>query len=426
MKSNFSIPNRLATALMLWLAIATALSGCGQGQSPEPQTAGTDTPPQAKAQADVTAGTPFPRTLQDPPAAAEPAESARQAQTPPAPNDSYEGYTLVDEPRIVAAGLVRVNDRTIGVHDVLAPLRDKLRVLGRSGDEKAFRAAVQRLVVPEMRRQIGQALVLDEARRRLIEAETKYIDQQVQDHLRDMIAEAGGSQSKLQAQLTAEGSSLSEMTDVLTRQITVRYYLQKTLLPQMGFTRRELARYYHKHIEDFTQPKTVQMQIFALPLAQFNPASSARAEARRIATEALGRIRAGEDFGKVVRELSRGGGVYRAAQGGVWDAMPVGSFREEKVEAAALAQAPGDVSDIIEGETGLFIVKTLEIHPGAVTPFGEAQEDIERKLRTQQYDRLTAEHFRRLSAKATIVEAPDARQLVLQQAVQLYWQGSRK
>ena len=109
-----------------------------------------------------------------------------------------------------------------------------------------------------------------------------------------------------------------------------------------------------------------------------------------------------------------------SAQGGEWDYMPLGSFREDKVEATAAAQAPGAVSEIIHGDTGLFIVKTLDVRPGRVIPFEEAQEDIDQKVRDAQYDKLTAEHFRRLRAKATIVEADRFQELILRRALELY------
>ena len=356
------------------------------------------------------------------------AEPQAEPSAPPAASP-YEGYTLLADPQVVEALVLTVDDHVITVNDVLGPLRYQLQAVAKRGDDQTFRAETSRLITEELRRQIGQMLVLTEAERTMGDQEKDYVSQQTEAYLRDMIAEAGGSRSKLDELLRQEGGSLEETTNAIHRQSMTRFYLQRKFSPQLGATRKELRQYYKAHVEEFSEPTKVKMQILALEYAHSTDGGhptpqqrqSAKTEALDKAAEALRRIENGEDFGKVVRETSDSK-VYRAAKGGVWDYVSAGSLRESQVEAAAFRLAPRQVSGIIEGKTGAFIVKTLDIRPGKVTPFEQAQEKIKHELWRAGYERLTTDYFRQLREKATITKADAFEELILARVMAIHRQ----
>ncbi len=103
--------------------------------------------------------------------------------------------------------------------------------------------------------------------------------------------------------------------------------------------------------------------------------------------------------------------------------MPAGTFRESKVEAQAFSQKAGEVSGVIEGQSGTFIVKTLEVKEGGATPFEEAQAKIDDKLREEKYKQLQDDYFRLLREKANIIPSATFQHDVLVVAVQQYYKG---
>ena len=79
--------------------------------------------------------------------------------------------------------------------------------------------------------------------------------------------------------------------------------------------------------------------------------------------------------------------------------------------------------NVIVGESGMFIVKTLGVRPRKVTSFDDAQQEIDRKLRDEQFNSLGAKYYRKLREKAVIVQAEAFEQTVLVRAMQLHYSG---
>lgn len=357
----------------------------------------------------------------------QPAGTDKQVSTAEA-EDPYKGHRLLEKPKVVAALMLQINDQFITVNEVLYPVRGKLLAVPPGVTEATFREKAVSEITEELRRQIGEALVLAEANRRLEDEDRKRIDQEYNDFMRDAIADAGGSRTKLDVELRKQNTTLDEAIAVKRREMTSRYYLRKKFFPQLGSTRAQLWQYYQGHRDEFATASKVQMQILSLPYKSFLPAgvqrpsqaelAAARRVARAKAERALARIQGGEEFAAVVREVSVG---YHADQGGLWDYMEAGSFREKQVEAAAFAGEAGKVSEIIDGETGAFIVKTLGVQQGKVVSFEEAQDRIDRKLRDSQYETLAKQYFNELYAKARIVSADEFEKVVLDRAIELYY-----
>ena len=140
--------------------------------------------------------------------------------------------------------------------------------------------------------------------------------------------------------------------------------------------------------------------------------------AGEVINQASSALAVGEDFGDVARRLSRG---IKAATGGVWPLMEAGSFREKEVEKAAFAMAEGQVSDVIETESGYYIAKVQQVRPGKMAGFEEAQEEIEVKLRNQEFRKLEQDYLQRLSASAHIRQSDEFLDMAVERATSMYW-----
>lgn len=344
----------------------------------------------------------------------EPEAPAADLASQPAEETEYE---VIGQPEVVEALMLQVNDQIITISEVLHPIADQLRALPSAEGEQAWRARAAQLITNNMRRQVTEAMVLAEAERDMEPQQRAQVEAEMESMLRDMIAEAGGSRAALEAELLQQGSSVDEYMTVQRRQLVSGLYLRRMFVPQLSTTRRELYDYYRENIDQFTDEAQVRMQILAVPYSRFD-GGDAHAQARAAAEAALQRARAGEDFSQLVTEVSTG---WRADQGGVMDPMAPGSLRESAVEDAAFHQPVGAVSEVIEGETGCFLVKTLELEPGRVVPFEQAQTEIDQTLRDQQYERLMTEYLDQLYAEATLTEADQFQQRLLDRAAALYY-----
>jgi hypothetical protein len=370
------------------------------------------------------AAEPTPATQTAP--ATEPATQAAATELA-TPRDPYEGYTLLGSPQVVEAFMLQVNDQVITTNEVLHAVRRELSAIPAGVTEKTFREHAEPIILEEVRRQVGLALLMDTLGKQLTDEEKEQIDHEWDAELRQMIAEAGGSRSRLDQSLRDQGTTLQEYTELRRRQMTAQLAMHKKFMPQVAVTRTQLWQYYQRHMDQFSSPKQVQMQILAVPTADFYPTGGGQPSAaelqragqaaRERAEQALRRIQGGEDFGTVTKDLGSG---FRAEQGGLWDFMPAESFREKAVEDAAFAMEAGQVSGVIQGESGWFIVKTVAVKPGTAVPFEEAQDRIAATLREQQYNDLTARYFDQLSQKATIQSAERFQDLAMDQSVRRF------
>ena len=334
---------------------------------------------------------------------------------------------VIGRPEVVAATMLQVNDRFITVDDVLEALDGKLTVLAREATEEQFRLRAQELILDEARRKMTDLLVVGEAERRLDERHVKQVDLEVATARKAMIAEAGGSSLKLDADLAREGRTLAGVLDEYRRGLMIRAYMEARFMPNVSVNRRMLWDYYRAHRKDYTKEEKVQMQIIAAPFRAYlaggeaKPTQleqdAAKQKAREVMDEAAAALKGGEEFGKVAVRLSKG---VKAKKEGIWPMMLPGSFLESKVEEAAFAMSEGQVSDPIETESGYYIVKTRAVQAGVQTSFEDAQEQIEGTLRRQQLIELQEQYFQKLRGDATIIQSEQFIQVAVAKAVAKY------
>jgi len=371
-------------------------------------------------------------------------ESAGNVQAPPAPPAPPAAAAAQTSPRsfmssnqparalgpdeVVAASVVQVNRRFISIDDILRPLGPKLSKLPKGIAEQTFRDQAAKLIAQEITGQITRLLVVEEAEKRLVDDQKKAIDQEVKQAQSDMLAAAGGSVTKLRQQLQREGQTLEQAVDDYRRDATFKLYLRYRFMPAIPVTRQMLWDYYRQNSQQFSTGHKVQMQIIAEPFIAFladpgvRPSAAELAATKTKAREAIeaakARLDAGDDFAAVAKKHSRDA---KAQTGGLWPMMQAGSFKEAEVEQAAFQLPAGGVSAPVETAHGWYIVKAVQVIPGRVVPFEEAQEQIAEILRTRMYNELTDKYFQDLMEKSHIVRSPQFSDLALQRAVDRFW-----
>jgi parvulin-like peptidyl-prolyl isomerase len=341
-----------------------------------------------------------------------------------------EAPTPVGPERVVAASAIQVNNRFITVDDILRRLRPRLKKVPKTVSLQAFRQRVAPWVDEELRDQINQALVLQEAHKRLTDQQKKVIDAEVQEARNAMLAEAGGSITRLRHTLAKQGTTLEQTLTEHREDAAFRFYLRSRFMPAIAITRKMLWDYYRIHHEEFTAEKRVQMQIIAAPFSKFLPEDvaspsaierlAARKKAKEAIDKALAALSRGEDFGEVAKRLSRG---IKAKDGGIWPLMAAETFRETEVERTAFKLQVGEMAGPIETQTGFYVVKVRRLEPGRVVPFEEAQEKISETLRNRMYLELTEKYFRDLHEKALIRRSEDFQAHVLARAAEEHFRN---
>ncbi len=328
--------------------------------------------------------------------------------------------------QIVAAQGLMINDRFVSVEDMVRAVAPLLAAIPADVSEAEFRVRAAEILQQEVQRQVDLGLVLPEAKTHLTDQHIAFIDAQVIERQRMLIAGFDGSRKATEDHYRAQGTTFADVLRQYRDYMTVQIYLRTVFEPAVSVNRRMLWNYYQEHLQDkYSTPRTVQMQIIEAPLSEHlkgsrpteDQRSEARAKARAKIDEARAALKAGKDFGDVAKQYSAG---PFAAEGGLWPALPAGSFREAAVEQAAFALEPGEHSEIIETESGFFLVRAAKVTPGETTRFEDAQADIEKELREQQYRRLRTQFYERLFQRARLQQPRQLVEQGVERAVQKY------
>jgi peptidyl-prolyl cis-trans isomerase D len=140
---------------------------------------------------------------------------------------------------------------------------------------------------------------------------------------------------------------------------------------------QDVEAFYNEHKEDrFTTPPRVHARHILFSLAA-NANAEEKTKVRAAATEVLTKARAGEDFTKLAEKHSQDKAT--ASRGG-----DLGSFQRGRMvkpfEDAAFALSSGSISDLIESQFGIHIIKVEENDPEKVKPMNEVEAEIRNDL----------------------------------------------
>jgi len=281
----------------------------------------------------------------------------------------------------------RVNGHPITSASVAVLAHQFLRSKLLTGEQKplAMRKALERLLVRE--------LLVQEALDRNLKADERGL-RQAYDAARVSHKDDQAWREFLAGQGLDEATFLVE----LRTQATVNALTQQEVRKLPPPSDEEVQAYYAAYPFQFGAGERLRVSqiLFKLP-ADPDPQRLAGPLGR--ANAALARIRRGEDFAKVAREVSED----RESAAGGGEMPPFGKGEKpEEYEKAAFALEDGGVSELVPTREGLFILKLHETTIAPAAPFEQVQEQARRLVFQDRVQRVMEGLVASLKAKARI------------------------
>jgi len=152
--------------------------------------------------------------------------------------------------------------------------------------------------------------------------------------------------------------------------LLMELYVRELHDKELNATDKDVESYYAEHKDEFTRPLEVTAKHILVPTRQ---------EAEKV----LERVKSGEDFSKIAKEVSTD--PISAGRGG-----EIGPFRRgdlvPEFEKAVFPLKVGEVSGIVETQFGFHVIK--KINQKALPPrsFEEARSEIKKFIEKNKFD----------------------------------------
>jgi len=250
------------------------------------------------------------------------------------------------------------------------------------------------------------------------EIEQKINEQFAKTKLKELLEQTHlNSPAELDAKLHEFGTSLERRRRAFYEQTLARYWLQQQVEVK-DIDAATIYGYYTQNIEKFKFPARarweemmVQYDKFQNPAAGFQAVAqigthyASKADARRALGEMGDAVLRGVPFGDVAKARSQG---LTADKGGQRDWTTKGALLSSILDEAIFGLPVGKMSQILEDDDKLYIIRVIERREAGKTPLRDAQPEIMKQLKDERAKKQTEEYLEKLRAKTpawTILDA---------------------
>jgi peptidyl-prolyl cis-trans isomerase SurA len=305
------------------------------------------------------------------------------AQTPAPSSTPSDGMDLRFANGIVAV----VEDKAITVDDVRRKIQPYLQQMQREArNEKEFNEKLEALQDDIIQGEIDKVLVIKEFYKEKDgqpkkTIPTSYIDNQLSEIL---ITQYDNDRSKFLAELRRQGKTIRDFRQDIEQDIVEGYMRQQQKKSQSIISPVKVETFYNENKDKFYQEDSVHLR-----LIQFNRTpGTTDADLRAKAEAAIARVKAGEKFEDVAKDVSQD---MKRAKGGDWGPQKRSDLKPELSEPL-FKLAKGEVTEPIIMPEGAFLLYVEDRKFAGTQSIDEVRDQIERIL-VQQMARTSQERW---------------------------------
>jgi peptidyl-prolyl cis-trans isomerase SurA len=220
---------------------------------------------------------------------------------------------------------------------------------------------------------------------RLVEAQAKELQVEITDAEIDVLIEDAKQRNKLDdagldRALQAEGLTRAKLRERYRHDLRTQRVIRAKYGSRIVPSDEEVKAYYQEHQREFAQGEEVHVRhVFLLLSADAPAADSSRVMG--LADKVVARLKAGEDFAAVAKEVSQG---PTAKDGGDLGWIKRGVVQRE-VETAAFTLETGKVSAPVRTRQGIHVLRVEERRGGEPRPFEEVAEEVRGRISMERF-----------------------------------------
>jgi len=287
----------------------------------------------------------------------------------------------------------RVNDRVITRGEVREALAPVLPELYRAYQGAQLEAELEKAFVNARDELVERALIMEAFSARGGQIPDQYVNDKIKRVINDRFK---GDKALFEQVLSEKKKTREEYMDTIREQMAVDMMSREEVYNRARVTPEQVKSEYEANKQAYFIPEKVEYSVILLNKGATPEDQAVKSQE---AVSIRQRLIEGADFGEVAKEVSEGS---RAVEGGKFPWMQPKDVRPELQEILTTLPA-GEISEIIETDTELYLVKVHSRRQPGYKTFDEVRLNIKATLNAQERDRLKARWIARLRGNSYIV-----------------------
>jgi peptidyl-prolyl cis-trans isomerase SurA len=312
------------------------------------------------------------------------------AAAPAAADSSPNAGKKIHLEKVVAI----VNDSIILQSELDARLQPVMQEAQQIPDENERKRRIAKLTGQVLDDMVNEELIVQAAEAGKIEVDSS----EVQAALDEIKQQNNLDDAGLQQALVQQGYSLQNYKADLRRQLLRFRAINTIVAPKVNITDEDIRARYDQMQRRSEQVSAVRISDILVKLPD-HPTEQQINDAKAKASAALDRVKGGEDFTTVAKDVSDDDSTK--ASGGELGWFERGSVNPDW-EGIVFAMDKDEVRGPINGPQGLYVLKVTDVKKSDLKPYAEMKEQLSRELRRREIDKQTATWIEELRKKAYI------------------------
>jgi hypothetical protein len=259
---------------------------------------------------------------------------------------------------------------------------------------------------------IGKAtniLLYEKAKAEAGEKIDEQLDKFVETEKNNFIARHGNNYAEAEKSFKRRGiTDWKAFEDKKKEEMLTQMYLSKRAGTTEPITYNQMQAHYDQNKAKYKIEGSMDFLLIDILPSKLKPdqidiamGQSAEAAAVQLANKVVEKLRAGADFKKMVTEYSNG--IY-ADKGGAWGMVTLGSLVKpyDMLEGLAKQTDVGGISDPLEANGHVFIMKLLKYNKGGPQEFPDVRDEIKSELEYLQRMKQTHKIFTEVMSETNV------------------------
>ncbi|MHC4220837.1 MAG: peptidylprolyl isomerase [Planctomycetota bacterium] len=326
------------------------------------------------------------------------AETAEKAVS--APNDVTAAPTQSAKPDVAAT----VNGTVITkaeLEELIKPELAKMSDDAQKLPEDVIEQLRQRLRKQALDAKITEVLMNEKVK----EEKVVVTDEEVTKQVEEMLASQKMTMDDFKALIAAYGKSFEEIFEWNRKTLAYKKLMESKWAGKVNVTEEDAQKFYNENLSRFLIPAQVRASHILLMPDTSDPnadPNQVKTEMKSTLVGLLKQIKDGADFAELAKKHSK---CPSSEKGGDLDFFGKEQMVPEFSNAAFALQV-GQVSDVVETQFGLHIIKVTDKKDAETKTFEEVKEDLTKGLVQQKENEIAKAYVEEIKSKANIVYPP--------------------